>query len=175
MQRALPLQSLVLKITRFIQASLEDFLVVASNFHQIKLVDITSRFQLRGQMEFIIVDYDWKRLIDRVRTLGIKLDSVIVQFRPLGRACGYLLAFVGAHPCARDISTTIPRLFHRYLCESPHLRHLKVLRSILLLETMDYHRRGGYLEPKEENVQLLMSTKQLKEYDVEWSDDFPGI
>lgn len=221
-QLSLPLRSLVLKNTSFIQSRLEDFLAITSKLHQLKLVDANPRFQQREQAVPAIVVYDWKRLVDRVRTLGIKLDSFhmslpgqyitntakqqdmvrvcqggpnewtlwapdvneallqelvsLPNFVTSVELCGDSQAFVGAHPCARDSSTTIPRLLHRYLCESPHLRHLEVLRSPFLLEAMDYHSRGGHLEPKEDNVQLPMSTRHFGwEYDDEWPDDLPGI
>lgn len=222
MQQSLPLRSLVLKNTSFVQSRLEDFLAITPNLHQLKLVDTTPKFQLRGQAESTIVVYDWKQLVDCVRTLGIKLNSFhmslpgqyitntvkqqdmvrvcqdgtsewtlwapdvnmallqelasLPNFVTSVELCGDSQAFVGAHPCARDISTTIPRLLHRYLCESPHLRHLKVLRSPFLLEAMDYHSRGGRLEPKEDNVHLPMSTRHLGwEDDDEWPDDLPGV
>jgi hypothetical protein len=220
MQQPLPLRSLVLKNTSFVQSNLEDFLAITPRLLQLKLVDVASGFQLREQAELISVEYDWRRLIDRVRALGIKLDtfhiSIPTQFlrnttkqQDMTRVCqrtnewtlwapdvnitllqelaslpnfitsvelcGDSQDFMGAHPCAREISTTIPRLLHRYLCESPHLQHLKVLRSPFLLEAMDYHMRGGYLEPEEDDARSPMSTRQLEEYGDEWTDGLPGI
>ncbi|KAF9928262.1 hypothetical protein FBU30_002529 [Linnemannia zychae] len=89
--------------------------------------------------------------------------------------CWGPLSIRNGHSCTQKHRTNIPRLLHRYLCQSPHLRHLKVLSALFLLEAMDYHTRAGHLDSAEDRLPQPRLVYDPEMNNTEWPDDWPGI
>ncbi|OAQ34607.1 hypothetical protein K457DRAFT_121757 [Linnemannia elongata AG-77] len=167
----LPLKSLVLKNVYLRQSRLEDLLTNAPQLTELRLM-VVQRWATIPPSE----PYDFQRLFTLLRTLTLNLDcfhcSTVPSYQELecpletvvemcpntttwtfqGQELGLELArSLFALP---NVVTTLELEYsksdhlHYFLCESPHLLHLKALRSHIYLPRLDIFFRHKYSPPR---------------------------
>ncbi|KAF9102520.1 hypothetical protein BGX29_004501 [Mortierella sp. GBA35] len=146
--RLLPLQSLVLRNGHFAQSDLEALLAVTPRLQELKLISLRSGVWIEED------DSDLaqisKSTMACLETHGIVLRSFHFSLAYASKAGSQCAMFLETRNVVtrleihhQDRAKLLPDGgLHRYLCESPHLLHLKAPYAAYLLEHMDVHSRA---------------------------------
>ncbi|KAF9909616.1 hypothetical protein EC991_008274 [Linnemannia zychae] len=170
----LPLRSLSLCNTRLPQQDLENLLSATPRLKELRLINILTD-------HWTTIQYSVTRLIQSLRDRSIQLSTLHMHkvtdsdMSKVMHEMDYTVtgwsfwagdlsnSMLTSLRTLRNVVTTLELHFHeeastgpnsglhRYLCESPHLLHLRAPKSSIMVEAMDIHARGhilhkGYLE-----------------------------